>query len=108
MRRGIEHPEDRIGDVLWLDRLGPGVGCVVTILVTGETHQRELAFAQARLDIADAHASPLQVAAQVQGELFDERLARAIDVATRVRVVAGDGAEIDDTGAAAMGDESRQ
>ena len=108
MRRRIEHPENGVGDVLRLDRLGTGVGRVVTLLITGETHQRELAFAQARLDIADPHARTLQVAAQVQGELFDERLARAIHMAARVRVVAGDGAEVDDAGATTVSDQAGQ
>ena len=108
MRRGVHHPENRIGNVLRLDRLGTCVGGVITRLVTAEAHQGELALTQARLDIGHAHAGALQVAAQVQRELLHERLGTAIHMAARVRVVTGDGTQVDDPGTAAMGNQARQ
>ncbi|MNG02973.1 hypothetical protein D3C84_860270 [compost metagenome] len=39
---------------------------------------------------------------------MDERLARAIHVAARIRVVAGDRAQVDDPGPTTMGDQARQ
>src|ERR1700712_2035360 len=89
---GVHDPENRIGNVLRLDRFGACIGGVGLGLVTGKTHQRKLAFAQARLQIGDARPGPDQIVAQVQRELSDKRLGAAIHVTARVRIVTRHGA----------------
>ncbi len=108
MRRLVEDPEDGLGNILWLDRLRTRVGSIVLGLVTPEAHQRELALAQARLDVAHTHAGTAQVATQAQRELADEGLGAAIHVAARVRIVARHRPDVQDRRAAAMGDEPWQ
>src|SRR4051812_22395208 len=72
-----------------------------------EANQRKVGLHHARLDIGDPHARPLQVGAERQRELFDERLGRAIDVPAGIGVAACRRADIDDMAAATF-DHARQ
>ncbi|MNM92068.1 hypothetical protein D3C81_1043880 [compost metagenome] len=108
MRRLVEDPEDSLGNVLRLDRLGAGVGGVILRLIASEAHQREFTLAQAWLDVAHPHARATQVAAQAQRELADERLGAAIHVGARVRVVARDRTDVEDRRPTAVGDQPWQ
>ena len=108
MGRGVHDPEDRFGDVLRLDRLGACIGGVVLGLIAAKTHQRELAFAQARLKVGHTDTGADQVVAQVQRELANERLGAAINVTARIRVVARHRTQVDDARATAVSDQARK
>ncbi|CAM2153914.1 hypothetical protein PT2222_20338 [Paraburkholderia tropica] len=60
------------------------------------------AAAQPRLDCRDAHVLARQIGSQVQAELMDERLRRAVHVAARIRVGAGNRPEVEDPAAIAF------
>jgi hypothetical protein len=107
--RGLAgRPFDRGGDVVGGQRLGSGVDGRGPLAVAAEAHLREFgAPGQARFDTGHPDSGAVQVGAQVQAELVHERLGRAVDVAARVRVGAGDRAEVDHVPAAAR-DHLRQ
>ncbi|MOA05413.1 hypothetical protein D3C78_1250110 [compost metagenome] len=98
----LTDPEHGIGDVLRLDGLHPLIDGGRLGIVTVEAHVGELgAAAQARLQVGDADGGARQIGPQVQAELLHERLGGAVDVAARVGVGAGDGADVDHVAAIA-------
>src|ERR1700683_1517308 len=100
-------PVDGGRDVVGGQRLGPGVHAAGPLAVA-EAHVGELGAAdQARFDAGHPDSGAVQVGAEVEAELVHEGLGRAVDVAARIRVGAGDRAEVDDAPAAA-GDHLRQ
>ena len=100
-------PVDRLGDVVGGQRLHARVDGVRLLLVAAEPDQGELRVGHARLDAGDPDAGAVQVAAQVQAELVDERLRAAVHVPARVRVGARHRAEVDHV-AAPAGDHAGQ
>ncbi|KPX28824.1 hypothetical protein ALP68_04996 [Pseudomonas ficuserectae] len=102
MRWRVHDPEDSVGDVLRLNWLGARVSGVVLGLITAETYQRKLTLAQPGFQVGDAYASADQIVAQIQRELPDKRLGATVDVTTRIRIVAGYRAQVDDTCPATM------
>src|SRR6201999_1876820 len=90
---------ERVHTLVDLVGLGP---------VAVEPDHRELGAAgQARFHAGHPDAGAVQVGPQVQAELVDEGLGRAVDVAPGVRVGAGDRAQVDHV-AAAAGDHAGQ
>ncbi len=108
MRRQAGDIENLLGDIFcsqWSSGPVQRIGCSLIALVA---HQGELRLRQPRRDIRNPHAGCYQVAAQVVAELLHERLARAIDMATRIGPAACDRADIDDAGALAGFDQRWQ
>src|SRR5580658_1909703 len=95
--RGLAgRPFDRGGDVVGGQRLGSGVDGAGLRTVAAEAHLRELGAAgQPGFDAGHPDSGAVQVGAQVEAELVHERLGRAVDVAARVGVGAGDRSEVD-------------
>ena len=107
VRRQRRRPVHRLGDVRRPQWLHARVDGVRLALVAAEPHRGELGLAHAGLDGGDAHARAVQVAAQVEAELVHEGLGGAVDVPSRIRVGAGDRAEVDHV-ATSAGDHARQ
>ena len=104
----LRRPLDGGRDVVGGQRLRARVHGRGPLAVAAEAHVGELGAAgQPGLDTGHPDAGTVQVRAQVKAELVHERLGRAVDVATRVGVRAGDGAEVDHVPAAAR-DHLRQ
>jgi hypothetical protein len=95
-------PVDRLGDVVCGHRLHARVDAVRLRLVAAEPHQRELRVRHAGLDAGDPHPGAVQVAAEVEAELVDERLRPAVEVAAGVGVAARHRAEVDHVAALAL------
>jgi len=92
---------DRLGDVVGGHRLHARVDVVRLALVAAEPDQRELGVGHARFDARDPDSGAVQVAAEVQAELVDERLRPAVHVPARVGVGAGHRAQVDHVAAPA-------
>ena len=88
--------EDLFRDVLGGQRSGAAVELVGSVLVALGADQGEFGFGHAGGNVGDPNASAQQVAAQVVAELLDECLGGAVDVAARIRPVAGNRADADD------------
>ena len=85
------------GDIDRSKRLGSLIDSSSFCIVALEAHIRKLsATAQARRDIAGADTSTNQVGTQIQSELIDKCLGRAIDIAARVSSGTGNRTNIDD------------
>ena len=65
-----------------------------------ESDLAELGLDHARIDAADPDAAPENIDTQAVGDGADRMLGGAVDVAARVDLVAGDGADVDDPGRA--------
>lgn len=102
----VQSPVDRLGDIIRCQWVSSGIYGVGLALVATKAHHGELSLGKPRLDVGHTDACALQIAAQVQGKLFDERLGSAIDMATRVRPVTGNRAQIDDASARTVSDQS--
>ncbi|PBG72403.1 hypothetical protein BGV04_19835, partial [Clostridioides difficile] len=87
---GLVHdPEDGLGDVFRLDRMGSRVGLVVARLVAAEADQGDPAPPQPRPAVGPARPAAPQVATDGKGEGRDESRAAAASVTTRVAAPAG-------------------
>ena len=106
--RGVEHPKNSFGNVFWLNRFSPLIGGVIPRLVAAKAHHREFALAQARLNIADPHTCTLQITTQVQGKLLNKGFGTAIHMATRIRLVARNGTQVDDPCATSVSNQARK
>ena len=100
--------EDLLRDVLGGQRSGAAVELVGSVLVALGADQGEFGFGHAGGNVGDPNARAQQVAAQVVAELLDECLGGAVDVAARIRPVAGNRADADDACAFARFDQARQ
>ncbi|MNC53754.1 hypothetical protein D3C75_1031930 [compost metagenome] len=97
MWRLFSDPRNRGSNVLGQNRLHITVQRIHCIQVTVQAHHRKIGpGTQPGLDVADPHTGPCQIGAQVQAELTHERLARAINVAPRVGISAGNRTNVDD------------
>ena len=85
-----------VGHILGRQRLRTLVHGGGPVGVAGEADGRKLsACHQARLDICHTHPGSGQVGAQIEAELADKGLGRAIDVAAGIGPVAGDRTDVD-------------
>lgn len=95
-RRQCGDPEYRLGDVFRRQRIGAFVGFIDLAVIALEAHVGEFGAAhQARLDIGHADARAVQIGAQAQTELLDERLGGAVHVAAGIGPVGGGRTDVD-------------
>ena len=95
VRRLTRAPERRLCDVLRAQWFHALVDFLRLRRIAVEAHQRKLRLREARLKVGHAHARAVQVRAQVERELLDESLGRAVGVAARVGIVRRRGADVD-------------
>src|SRR4051794_23228635 len=93
-------PEYRFGYVVRCKGCRARIDLFSPFRIALETNQRKVGLHHARLDIGHPHARPLEIGAERQRELFDERLGRAIDVPAGIGVAARRRTDIDDVAAA--------
>jgi len=97
MRRPIQYPSDRIGDILGGQAAKTGLGLFGARLVATETDIEELGIAhQPWLNIRHSDSLAGKVGLEVSREVLDECLRRAVDVSAWVRIRPSYGADVDD------------
>ena len=102
MRRPVGAPDDGLGDVVGRKRGQSLVDFFRPLSVAVEADQAELGFDHARIDRRDTDARPVEVQAKGPAGCGHRKLARAVDIATGINFVSGDGSDVDDMAAAAL------
>jgi hypothetical protein len=95
--------DNNLRDILRSQRLDALIHLLRLIDITAEPHNTELRLDLPGIDLDDADARRNQLAAQRVGEGAHGRLGRAVDAAALVGLAAGDGADVYNVAAAAVG-----
>lgn len=107
MRRSLEAPDDRVGDVFAFERSHSLVDGLRFFFVAAETDFAETRFHHAGLDVRHAHRSAEKIHAHALADRANGELRRAVDGAARINPTACNGTDVDDVTLAAR-DEARK
>ena len=103
--RARGHPDEGLGDVLGGERLDTAVHGVGTDLIALESDEGELAEGHARVQGRNPDAGAVEFQSERLGDAPFRGLHPAIGRAPFVGAVAGDGADVDETGSGVSGHE---